>query len=202
MTSAQPHFDGALAYSFERLAQELPYELTYHNLAHTRDDVLPATQRLAALSGLRGGDVRLLEVGAAFHDIGWVVQGQDHEFIGAEIAGRTLPGFGFAAEQITTIQGLILATRPAQRPHTFLEALLADADLDQLGREDAPARGAALRAERVHLGQAFTDAEWLATQIAYYRRHSYHTAAARALRGEGKERNLQTLLAQMAALKA
>ncbi len=48
-----PDFERARQYALERLERELPASLTYHCLAHTQDDVVPAVERLAAL-GARG----------------------------------------------------------------------------------------------------------------------------------------------------
>ena len=43
-----PDFQRAKQSALERLEQELPATLIYHCLAHTRDDVVPAVERLAA----------------------------------------------------------------------------------------------------------------------------------------------------------
>ncbi len=92
---AGPDYQGAMRYALSRLERELGPELTYHNLWHTVEDVLPATQRLAALMGVSPEEARLLEIGAAYHDIGFVVGRQEHERAGAEIAAQVLPGIRF-----------------------------------------------------------------------------------------------------------
>jgi len=61
-------------------------------------------------------EARLVEIGAAYHDIGFVVQRQEHERAGAEIAAQVLPGFGLTSEQVAVVQGMILATRLPQFP--------------------------------------------------------------------------------------
>ena len=56
----QPDFKRARQYALERLERELPPTLIYHSLAHTRDDVVPAAERLAALpvgSGRKAEDI-------------------------------------------------------------------------------------------------------------------------------------------------
>ncbi len=188
-------FDAAINYALRRLARELPPILTYHNFWHTVADVLPAARRLAALSGVNGRDARLIEVAAAYHDIGFVVQPGDHERISAEIAAETLSGFGFAPEQVVAVQGMILATKLPQSPRTPLEEILVDADLDVLGREDALSRSEALRAEFAALGNRISKDAWVSIQLAFYRQHRYFTPAARALRHAGKARNMALLAA-------
>ena len=69
---SNPDYAGAVAYALERLRSELPPELLYHNAMHTEGDVLPAAVRLAKLSNLPEPDLHLLEVAAAFHDLGQI----------------------------------------------------------------------------------------------------------------------------------
>lgn len=193
--------EGARRYALARLERELPPELTYHNLFHTRDDVLPAVQRLAALEGIDPEETRLLEVAAVYHDIGFTVQRQDHERIGAEIAAEVLPRFGFSPAQIAAIQDMILATRLPQGPQTPLEAILADADLDILGREDFFARNEALRAELAASGAPVEREQWMASQLQVLENHRYFTASARSQRDAGKRRHTQALKEMLAQLK-
>lgn len=189
----EPDTEGAIRYALSRLERELAPELTYHNLWHTVEDVLPATRRLAVLSGISADDVRLLEVAAAYHDIGFVIGYHDHERAGAEIIAQVLPGFGFTSEQIAAVQGMILATRLPQSPHTPLEEILADADLDVLGREDSLARSQALRSEMASCGAPVGEMEWYRRQLKFFRGHHYFTTIARSLRGEGERRNIEAL---------
>jgi len=180
-------------YALGRLEEELPPELTYHNVEHTRDEVLPTVQHLAALAGLGEEDTHLLETAAAYHDLGFTVQRQEHERLGAEIAARVLPGFGFSPGQIAAIQGMIMATECPQSPRTPLEEILADADLDVLGREDFWQRNGQLREELAASGTQLDDEHWFASQLQMLRSHRYWTAAARTLRDGGKEKNIDGL---------
>lgn len=73
---------------------------------------------------------------AAFHDIGSIHRAQGHEIASTRGVAPNLPSFGFDAPAIAGIMEMILATRLPQSPHTFLEEILADADLDSLGWDD------------------------------------------------------------------
>jgi predicted metal-dependent HD superfamily phosphohydrolase len=168
-------------------------ELTYHNLAHTFEEVLPAALRLVELHHFEDGKADLVAVASAFHDIGRVIQGPEHEAIGAGIARTVLPRFGFSSEQIDTIAGMILATRLPQSPQTLLEEIVVDADMDALGRKDFMSRSEDLRAERVAQGSPVTDEEWLCAQLQLLESHRYHTEAARLLGDEQKKENLAEL---------
>lgn len=195
----QPAIELAIHYALKRLETELASQLYYHGLAHTRDDVLPAAVRLGELAGISAEEMDLLRVGAAFHDIGFIERRDGHEATGAAIACEALPRFGFAAGQIESICGIILATRLPQTPYTLLEQLMADADLDLLGREDFMARNEVLRLEMAAYGQVFDDNRWYQDQYQFLKDHQYFTTAARSLREAGKQRNiwlLQRLLEQ------
>jgi DNA-binding response OmpR family regulator/predicted metal-dependent HD superfamily phosphohydrolase len=194
-------WEGAREAALARLEKELPPELCYHSLWHTLEDVLPAAQRLAALAGLGQEETNLVETAAAYHDIGFTVQRQEHERVGTEIAGQMLPGFGFTPAQIAAIQGMIMATQLPQSPRTIMEEILADADLDVLGREDFEPRNRALREELAASGIRLSDERWYSSQLQMLQNHHYWTAAARSLRGDGKQKNIEQvkrLLAQAA----
>jgi predicted metal-dependent HD superfamily phosphohydrolase len=188
---SEPNLEGAIAYALNRLHAELPPEMTYHRLEHTRDEVIPAAMRLAQLAGLSNADAALLKVGAAFHDLGFTENPVEHELCSARIAGQMLPAFGFDSRSIERVIGMIMATRLPQSPRHLIERLLTDADLDGLGREDYFARAQDLLAERRAYGRAVTEEQWWREQLAFLSEHRYWTSYAQCLRGEGKARNLK-----------
>ncbi|MGD8805626.1 MAG: HD domain-containing protein [Chloroflexota bacterium] len=143
----QTDVKGAMAYARQRLQQELAPELAYHNLAHTFEHVLLTALELAAHYQVALHEKELLAVVAAFHDIGWTVQGQRHERVGAQLARQVLPDFGFLAEQVERVAGLVLAMQMPHRTNSLLDQILIDADMDLLGRDDFWQRNNHLRAE-------------------------------------------------------
>jgi uncharacterized protein len=196
----EPDLDAAEAWVRYTLETELPAYLTYHCATHTIDDVVPAAERLADAEGLSARDRTVLLTAAWFHDLGYIVRADGHEDIGIALAARELPARGYASEDIEAVATLIRATRLPQRPENHLAGLLADADLDVLGRDDFVVCNDALRSELAALGRHDDDAAWLDDQIAFLARHRYHTDTARALRAETKEHNLQRLRERRAAL--
>lgn len=193
----QSNFEHARAYALQRLERELAPELTYHSLAHTRDDVAPATLRLSAIAGVSGELRMLLHTAAYYHDIGFVIQRADHELVSARIAAEMLPTFGYSPAQIEIIHGMIMATKLPQSPRTILEQLLADADLDALGRTDFITRNQALRDELVAYGAHWDDLAWAHEQLFFLSSHQYWTAAARQVRGEQKQHNIELIEAMI-----
>ncbi len=190
----QPDFECARQYALGRLERELPPILFYHSLAHTRDDVVPAAERLAAMEGVDGEALLLLRTAAFYHDLGHVEQYTNHETIGIRIAAQVLPRFGYSAAHIQVICGIIMVTKLPQSPHTLLEEIMADADLDVLGRDDFFTRNEDLRAERAALGMLITDEEWYSGQLEFIQSHRYFTAAARTLREARKQQNIKELI--------
>lgn len=183
----------ATAYALGRLTRELSPSLVYHSLEHTRNEVLPAADWLAAESGLSSEDRSLLLVAACFHDLGFVERYEENERLAACIAGEVLPGFGYGPRDVEMVTGMILATRLPQDPHTLLEQILVDADLDVLGRDDFLQRNADLRREQATYCGPMPDGQWYTAQLNFIRSHRYFTPAAERLRGEGKRRNIRAL---------
>jgi uncharacterized protein len=187
---SKPDLRSAREYVYRRLQTELPSDLTYHGIHHTRDDVLPAAVRLAKLSGLNGTQLLLLRAAALYHDLGYVEQYCCNEEVAVRLARETLPRFGFEPEQIETIAHLIMATQLPQAPASILEAIMCDADLDSLGRADYPEVSRNLYEELVTYGAHMTLTEWYERQLEFLTTHTYFTDAARELRAPGKAKNI------------
>lgn len=197
-----PDLTGATRYALERLDRELPPERCYHSIGHTRDEVAVVSLRLAELSNLNGLNLLLLQTAAFFHDIGFVVSHRDHEEVGVTIASAALPAFGYSPVHIRQIAALIRATRLPQRPRSLPAQILADADLDVLGRDDFLARNHTLRQELANFGQQFSDVAWYTQQLGFLRQHRYWTPAARHLRDATKGQNEERLLGLLATARA
>jgi uncharacterized protein len=193
-----PDYDTAREYALGRLKRELDPRLSYHTLSHTRDDVLPAAERLAAGEGIGEAELLLLRTAVLYHDLGFTVGRVDHELIAVHIAKLTLPSFGYSREQISTIEALIMATHLLHTPQTILEQIIADADLDLLGREDFLERNADLRRELQAFGDTTSDRDWYSEQLSFLIQHRFWTATAQRLRTEQKARNITQLTRRLA----
>jgi uncharacterized protein len=194
VTMTLPDFESARHYALERLERELPENLHYHSLGHTRDDVVPAVERLAEIEGVVGEPLLLLRTAAYFHDIGFIVQYNNHETASVQIAQEALPQFGYTGAQIEAISQMIMATKLPQSPDNRLAEILADADLDNLGRDDFEERSQVLRAELETLGITSSDEDWYQRQLEFIQNHRYFTGAARQLRDVKKEQNIKELI--------
>ncbi len=182
----------ALAFILDKLERELPGELTYHNVKHTKSTIGHARE-LAAAENVGGEDLTLLLTAAAYHDSGFLQGYQLHEEASCQIARDSLPGFGYNRGQIEEVCELIMATRFPQQPVTLLQRILCDADLYYLGTDQYQAVAETLYHELQHLGLYRNMNTWLAEQKEFMAAHRYFTPAAGKKLFPLQQRNLQAL---------
>ena len=133
-------------------------------------------------------------VAAWFHDLGYIVRYSDNEPIAVEMVHEVLPTLGFDDDDVAIIEGMIWATQLPQRPRSPVEELLADADLDALGRPDFWEIQESLRVEHAAQGLPVDDRAWIEQQIEFVGSHRYFSAAARERNDEAKARHVAQLL--------
>lgn len=186
-------FAGAKQYVFNRLNNELSTHLTYHNLRHTKESVLPAAIEFAVISGIDDENLLLLQTAAVYHDFGFIEQSIGHEEVSVRIATETLPQFGYNPFQVRAIADIVMATKLPQTPKDVLGQLMADADLEVLGRNGFFEATTCLRLELESEGVHQSDEEWYRSQVDFLENHTYFTAAAKSLRMDKKRKNLKAL---------
>lgn len=173
-----------------KLEKELPETYYYHNVDHTRD-VYAAAKMIGEAENISDGDMQLLLTAACYHDSGYLNTRYEHEEESCRIAQEHLPRFGFKPADIKRICGMIMATRIPQSPKNHLEQILADADLDYLGRGDFFKTGDKFYRE---LGLTDRD-EWNRIQLKFLNGHKYFTQTALNLRGAKRQENLEKVKA-------
>lgn len=191
-----PDYDGAERFIQEKLRNELPSKLYYHNTEHI-DDVLQSALVIAAHEQLTEEEIKLLRIAALFHDSGMTISHKQHEEKGCELARQILPSYGFREDQLDIISGMIMATKIPQSPKTQLERILCDADLDYLGRDDFYTIGEKLHEELRDSGTIETVREWNLIQKTFLENHRYHTAYSKANREAVKQQHLQEIVAKL-----
>lgn len=187
------NFEQAIRYAEQRLERDLAPHFVYHDIGHTRDEVVPAVELLADREGITGKHLLLLRTAAWYHDLGYIENPVHHELIGARMAVEILPSFGYSKEDIEVIRWAILATALPQSPNNLLEQILTDADLDVLGTTNFMKRNEDLRRELGSLGKEFSDEQWYRQQLKFITGHQYFTASAHALRDSQKIININEL---------
>lgn len=194
METTDPRFSplGAEHFIREKLKKELSPSLVYHGLHHT-EDVLQAAMQIAEAEGLSEDDKQLLRIAVLFHDSGFTVSYKEHEKKGCALAQELLPPFEFSDSDIKRICGMIAATKIPQQPHTRLEQVICDADLDYLGRDDFYTTGNTLFEELKTFGIVSNEKDWTALQISFLESHTYHTNFSKQNRAPQKQKHLEAL---------
>lgn len=189
-------FKQAGKYIISKLSKELPRHLSYHSVDHIQD-VYAAAEQIGKQEGVSAHQMRLLLTAAWYHDSGFLRGAKDHEEESCRIAQQALPGFGYSDADIEKICGMIMATKIPQAPKSHLEEILADADLDYLGRDDFFTIGDKLFNELSVFGFIHNEDEWNRLQVRFLENHHYFTKSALASRQAKKEAHLQQVKAKL-----
>lgn len=188
-----PDYHKAEVYILNRLKNELSATLSYHGYHHTID-VMTAAMKLADAENLPEEEKKLLRIAVAFHDAGFIYMYKDHEEKSCEMSREVLPSLGFSGEQMDIICGMIMTTKIPQKPKTLAEKIIADADLDYLGREDVlPIAQTLFNELKIHANIS-EESEWNRVQINFLKEHHYHTQSAIMQRTPNKQQYLEKLL--------
>lgn len=187
-------------YVLGRLKRELPKELSYHGVHHTLD-VLNSAKIIGKDEKISDHDMLLLKVAVLYHDLGFTRVYKNHEEVGIEIAREELPQFGFNKDEIDIIAGMITATKIPQNPKTQLERIIADADLEYLGRDDFETIGRTLFEEMKVYLDVESERQWNIIQMNFLKSHHYHTAYCKRNREARKNEYLKQIERIVASYK-
>lgn len=180
------------------LTRELPKDLTYHSLTHTKD-VVKAVERIALLEGVRDEGLFLLKSAALFHDAGFVKQYEHNEPIGAAMAEAMLPKYGYNEQHIKTIKELIYVTQIPHKPVNKLQEIMCDADLDYLGTDSFEETANKLKIELMAKGKIESDRQWDELQVSFLKQHKYFTQTAKLTRDTKKKEHLKRIKKRLEA---
>lgn len=171
------------------LEEKLPKDLTYHSLNHTKD-VVKAVERIALLEGVRDEGLFLLKSAALFHDAGFIEQYEHNEPIGAALAEKMLPKYGYNEQHIKTIVALIYSTQIPHKPVNKLQEIMCDADLDYLGTDTFDDISDQLKIELMAKGKIHSEKQWDEIQVSFLNQHRYFTQTSIQTREPKKKENI------------
>ena len=180
----------------KNLKDNLPKHLSYHSVMHVKD-VIDSVEKIAKSEGVNQEDLMLLKTAALFHDTGFLYGAKDHEEKSCEIAQEYLPNYGYSQSQIDKIKGMIMATKIPQSPNNHLEQILADADLDYLGRDDFFTIGDKLFDELTMFGIVNSERDWNLLQEKFLENHHFFTQTAINNRNQKKQQNLEIIKSKL-----
>jgi class 3 adenylate cyclase len=176
----------------DKLENELPSYLYYHNVKHTVD-VVTEVELIGWAEGLADEGILLLKIAALFHDAGHTISYDEHEFHGTRLVREILPEFGYSEEQIEKICDIIMATKLPPAPKDIYQEIICDADLDYLGRSDMIPVSNTLYKELSEQNKIGTLNDWNKLQLKFISAHTYFTKTARSLREVNKQKQIERI---------
>jgi uncharacterized protein len=156
------------------LKKNIPSSYAYHNYAHTLY-VQDKAMEIGRHEQLNAQDMKLLNTAALWHDTGYIHTYKGHEEESCTMTKEYLPGYGFNEADISSICGMIMATKVPQSPTNLLEKIIADADLAYLGTIGAAEKAENLFKEMRSVNPSLTLSEWNSTQVSFLESHKYFT---------------------------
>jgi uncharacterized protein len=179
-------------YVIDRLERDLPNYVKYHSVEHTQL-VLSNSMLISHYEKIRKDDLFLLKIAALFHDIGFIIDKENHEESSCEIAFESLKSFDIEEKQIKQVSSLIMSTKIPQQPISHLGAILADADLMYLGTDDFTFWSEKLYEEILFHEPNLSRMEWNEIQYNFISKHKFHTEFCRNNFKMKKMKNLECL---------
>ncbi len=170
----------------EKLENELPPYLYYHNVKHTVD-VVTEVELIGWTEDCSDEEILLLKTAGLFHDAGHTVIYDGHEHEGTLLVREMLPAYGYSQAQIDRICNIIMATKMPPQPKDLLQEIICDADLDYLGRSDMIPVSNTLYKELKEQNKIGTLNDWNKLQVKFISLHQYFTKTARSLREVNKQ---------------
>ncbi|MEO6683994.1 MAG: YitT family protein [Ginsengibacter sp.] len=173
-------YENVYSFIFDKLHNELPDYLYYHNASHTKD-VINACIELAGRENVNGEDLTILKTAALFHDVGFIETYSGHEDISNKMARKWLPDFDYSPDQIDRIEKLISVTKSSAEPHDISEKIIRDADLYYLGTNRYEEISGKLYEELKEAGFVKDKEEWYTNQLRFLKAHKYNTESAKKI---------------------
>lgn len=171
-------FEKLRDFVFDKLQNELPHELVYHGLHHTKE-VLGHAIELGKDEKLSAKEMLVLQTAAIFHDTGFLKGDINHEEQSCNYAKELLPEFGYSAEAIDEICKVIMSTKIPQTPLDKVAQVLCDADLYYLGTGNYQLYSGRLYREMKHFNPELSITDWHMIEDEFLESHEYFTQTAK-----------------------
>ncbi len=169
----------------DHLESQLPKKYCYHRSEHTLM-VMAAVKTMAVYMGFSKRAVRLMQVAALFHDMGYLHDHHGHEIKSAEYISQIAQELQLTSADVMAMSQMILHTHPSKRPTNLMQAILKDADLSYLGQPDAEKWSDLLRKEYVNLGKISSMEEFRDLEVSFLNQHQFNTQYAQIHFGPSK----------------
>ncbi|NPA67662.1 MAG: HD domain-containing protein [Chlorobi bacterium] len=191
----------AADYVTKLLSEKLPENIKFHTIEHTKY-VAEKAEIIGKKSGLNSNSINLVKLCAWFHDTGYIINPENHEETGAEIAADFLKNKGIDEKTISKIKKCIKATRTPQSPDSPEAEILCDADLFHLTEEFYFKIIEKMREEKENIsGKNISKQKFYLESEQFFLNHKYHTEFAKKELQPKKEKILKKLQTEIENMK-
>jgi hypothetical protein len=167
--------------------------LFYHNHSHAVE-VLRNAKKIAEHYHLDDRTFFIVCAAACFADSGYLIKSaESHILESVKLARAFLITLDVNEPDIAAIEKCIVANQIPQKPESFAEEIVCDAELFYLGTSDFAGKNALLRMETEALDAKIADNDWRESSIRFLENHQYHTEYCRLILNTGKANNLTEL---------
>ena len=165
----------------------------YHQYEHALE-VANRCNELWKKEWLDEETLEVLVIAWLFHDVWFIIQYDNNEYIWATMAKNYLKTILYPEEKIKLVEELIIATIYDRKPQNLLEEIIRDADTDNLGRDDFFEKWQRLKKEIECIKKIkILDPDWYHYSIKFLCEHKFQTPTEIKERQFKKEENLKKL---------
>ncbi len=179
-------------YVIEKLNNELPKNLYFHNAKYTKD-TYTQVELIGRAEGTSPEELLLLRTAALFLNIGFITNYSDYIHASKKFAREILPKFKYSDEQIKVVTDLIHGTQRVQNLSNKLEKILLDASLNYLGRVDYFINIKNRFKEVKERTPNISEEEWFNQQQKFLEQYVFYTNTAKLLREVSAQEQIQKL---------
>jgi predicted metal-dependent HD superfamily phosphohydrolase len=171
--------------------------LLYHNLTHT-ENVVKAVKLIGRQCGVSDYEMKVLQVAAWFHDVGYLETAEGHEEISKKYAREFLRRKGMDETFIAAVERCIDATKVPQQPTDKLSKILCDADLYHVAQGKFMKNTLNFWNEYAAMNNKAPDEnESLKKTLRFLKDHHFHTEYGETLLETGKKENIKKVKARI-----
>lgn len=165
----------------------------YHQYEHALE-VSKRAYELWKKEWLDEDSLEILVIAWLFHDIWFIIQYDNNEYIWATIAKNYLKSVLYPTEKIKKVQELIISTIYTREPENLLESIIRDADTDNLWRDDFFEKWEKLKLEIETIKKIkIFEPDWLHYSIKFLLEHKFLTKYEIQERQPKKNENIKKL---------
>lgn len=163
----------------------------YHNFRHFYETVEMAKE-ICSYYKLDEEEAEDVEIAAWFHDLGYYKDYEQHEKYSIQLVEKFMKERKYATDRIERVKKLIICTKLNVGPSNFLEEIIVDADLHNIGKETFFSRGKHLKHEWSHfLQREIPDLEWEKEQLSFLLNTDFHTSYCLVKYSDQRGKNIQ-----------